>query len=301
MKFMRNVLILILIISCLSLSGCDLTFDLYDFKEGCYSSLLGSKDVKEYTLIYCDVKMVNKNVYKNSQDNIFIGDEFFDIYFLFDMRIKKYDMEEFSKVTFKNISSYRNERDDLIYKGNLEYVYNDTLINEEFEIFVFINIWWKLETLSIDEYLVYESNVLKINELRYENTKGYYEMCYPYTSAKLILTEIPEKDPFIRVVNQTQGGHAKQWIQIDFYLFNDEIWDYIKTTLSIERCEVSIGASIFIYGTGYLIEDNGNLLEFNFKLCMIKNEDIVEMIVYNFEKPFYEDNYLYAEYRFKKF
>lgn len=277
-------------ISCFSLTGCDTIIDIYDFDEGCYTSenLWDKSELEKYTQIYCNVKIVNSSDYEKSPDNIFTRNSLLKFYYLFDFRLKKYDMEEFCKVTFSNISSFYGKNNSIHYKGNVEYLDGETVINEEFDIWT-VDKRFLFKTKSIDEWILHESFAFELNELKYVDTH-YDWFCGsgPYRTAKLSLSETSKKDPLLKIPNQTQGLYAEQWIQIDFYLYNYEIFQFVKTTLFVEGYNgVDYYPEKCLYGTGYIIEDDGDLLEFSFKLYIKKSDDIVIMELSNYDALFY--------------
>ena len=229
-------LLIFLIISCFfSLTSCEEETDSF-LKEGKYASSYITSNigddftVEDYTLIYCEVKKVDENYWKNSSSNVIyekINSEI--IYFSVDILIKKYDMDYFAKVTLTEVTLTYNENGVDYLTGNMAFDYNGKIINDRFKMSTagYIDCIF-FSSSYFDEQLNYE--VLSFNlheyEYKFKSSKNQH-----FTDAKLSIKEITIEDYNWGNINQFQAPYGYQCFAIELYVLPKESTEYVKVDL----------------------------------------------------------------------
>lgn len=260
-------LLIFLIISCFfSLTSCEEDTDSF-LKEGKYaSSYITSNSgddftVEDYTLIYCEIKKVDENYWKNSSSNVIYEKINFEIvYFSVDILVKKYDMDYFAKMTLTEVTLTYNKNGVDYLTGNMTFDYNGEIINDRFELYTIAYMdCISFSSSYIDEFLNHEEFSFNLHEYEYKFKSSKSK---DFTDAKLSIKEINMEDYKWGNINQFQAFYGFQCFEIELFVLPKESSEYVKVDLLFERYidnSPFVDEPPYIYGECYC-EMNDELL-----------------------------------------
>ena len=293
-RIYKLLLIIILITVCsLSLIGCyeeyDTHYRTYDsynqIDEGMYSSSLMNYDVNLYGLekyiqINCNFKKISKSEYESYDKNVLENKKSNETnYFLIEMYIKEYNMEEFSKIDLLNITTHYigGKTGLLCYKANFTYKNNEQTVTDviQFTLLEKYRIKVKILDYRLDIFSDYYKEDIWPYELKYSSGKIHEQISLSKT--KLSIKEITEKEFTYKSPNQLQALYGKQYLEVELYFYLTGSEEYERATLTFNNhSNVLYKENDYYYyaGDGNIMI-NGESIEFTFQLNLNYDEETI--------------------------
>ena len=293
MKYYRILIVLLIIISCLTLSSCDTVNFTDDILVGDYASSTMEDSIDNYAQFNCTFTTIDYSKYSNSNENVLQKyNAIIPTYFEIELYIKTNEMNSYSRVNIIDLSSGLNSRGNVEYTGKAYYIYQDIKYESDIVIGLFYDSHFLLEAFDYSEYLTYQTRTLNTDETIFSNRISRYTDGW-FHSAKIVLKEINEDEFGYGNKNQFQALYGNQYLEIEFYVKDNETLEFIRIDLYFDHYSHAVCSchESYFYGTAYIPENNENV-EYNFYLSIYDTEEIsLELInEYDFFTIYFNGN-----------
>lgn len=312
MRNIKSIFIFLILLLIISISACDV-ITTSDIQEGTYSSngfymRSGAGEESSYvgstyshiTQINCEFKWITYEQYLSSSKNVLMKDDLLKICYSINMQYKGKGMDDYCDVIITNVTRIYERTNNVIYEGKASITTREGLtLESDLKIYGFFDNRFNIDIFDIKQTLFYESYRIDIGE--YELIDSYnLRNSKEKPKAKIILREITENQYSYGSYNQFQGIYGRQYFEIEFFVYNEEIEEFEFVSLKFKYLDTKDwepGEYNYFKAQAFIIKEGEIVLEFELKLIPKNDEGYLEIQTFNNDEKYeyFEKTYIFRE------